>query len=63
LEDRLRFADAASRYRLAGEIDDVIASREPDERTRTLRAAAAALTAQAKHAEAAAVYKQLITAN
>lgn len=54
------FAGAVSHYRLAGEIDDVLANRQPDERTQNRRREAQALTRDGKHAEAAAVYKQLI---
>ena len=62
-ERQKKFADAASHYRLVGEMDDVIANRQPDEPTQKRRSEAAALTRQGKHAEAAAFYRELITAD
>jgi hypothetical protein len=59
LEKRQRLADAASHYRLAGEIDDIVTAQPPDEVKIRRRAEAASLTAQDKHAEAAAIYRQL----
>ena len=54
-------AEAAGRYRLAGRLQDPLAGRGSDERVRALREEAAGLSRQGKHAEAAGVYRRLVT--
>ena len=59
-EGQRRWAEAAGRYRLAGEVQDVIAGRGPDERVRKLREEAAGLDRQGRYEEAAAAYRRAL---